>query len=127
MKNFIYYKIPAIFYFITIFYLSSISSPPVPPSLSDNVLHITEFFLLFVLFYRAFNNGLFKKIETKNFIYSLIFPLFYSGLDEYHQSFVPGRNSSLKDVGNDIIGVLLAALCIILINYVIKSKRVNLN
>jgi len=122
MKNFIYYKMPAIIYFLIIFYLSSISSPPVPSSLSDDILHIIEFFLLFILIYRAFNNGLFAKMEIKNFIYSLIFPLFYSGLDEYHQSFVPGRDSSLKDVRNDIIGIFLAAIAIIIINKIMKEK-----
>jgi len=113
---------PAIIYFLIIFYLSSISSPPVPSSLSDDILHIIEFFLLFILIYRAFNNGLFAKMEIKNFIYSLIFPLFYSGLDEYHQSFVPGRDSSLKDVRNDIIGIFLAAIAIIIINKIMKEK-----
>lgn len=121
MKKFIYYKMPAIIYFLIIFYLSSISSPPVPPSLSDDILHIIEFFLLFILIYRAFNNGLIAKMEIKNFIYSLIFPLFYSGLDEYHQSFVPGRDSSLKDVRNDIIGIFLAAIAIIIINKVMNE------
>ena len=34
----------------------------------------------------------------------------YAGLDEYHQSFVPSRTASLKDVGWDILGVSLAQI-----------------
>jgi len=32
----------------------------------------------------------------------------YSALDEFHQSFVPGRNATLMDVGIDALGAALA-------------------
>jgi VanZ family protein len=32
----------------------------------------------------------------------------YAGTDEFHQSFVPGRHSSLVDIGIDSIGALIA-------------------
>lgn len=30
----------------------------------------------------------------------------YAGLDEYHQSFVPGRTAELKDVFIDSLGII---------------------
>jgi VanZ family protein len=34
----------------------------------------------------------------------------YGVSDEYHQSFVPGRDASVRDVGSDFAGAALGAL-----------------
>jgi VanZ family protein len=36
----------------------------------------------------------------------------YAGLDEYHQSFIEGRGSSLKDVAIDSIGVIVGVIIV---------------
>lgn len=49
----------------------------------------------------------------------------YAATDEWHQTFVYGRNGCVKDVFIDGAGALAAVLIIILITNVIKRKRKN--
>ena len=44
----------------------------------------------------------------------------YGALDEWHQSFVPGRTASVADWGMDIIGVVLGYL---LVQKVLSHRR----
>ena len=67
--------------------------------------HVTEYFVLCMLFYRAFlagGNG-HKKSAAKSFIFSFL----YAATDEIHQIFVAGRGPSPVDVGVDTIGMFL--------------------
>jgi len=67
--------------------------------------HVTEYFVLCMLFYRAFlagGNG-HKKSAAKSFIFSFL----YAVTDEIHQIFVAGRGPSPVDVGVDTIGMFL--------------------
>jgi VanZ family protein len=43
-------------------------------------------------------------------VLTLLIAVSYAGLDEWHQSFVPLRNSSFRDVVIDASGALLAQL-----------------
>ncbi len=96
---------------IEIFYFSSIPSFPKAPVKGINfsiIYHISAFFL-FSFFLLSLLKGA-KKIKLKHILLSLIISLIYSISDEFHQSFVPGRDCSLKDVLFDLIGILLAIL-----------------
>jgi len=46
----------------------------------------------------------------KAIISSAIIAMLYAFSDEYHQTFVFGREGKLKDVGIDSIGILLSGL-----------------
>ena len=50
------------------------------------------------------------------FIISSIICFIYACLDEFHQTFIAGRNGTFKDVGYDSIGYVVAILIVILIN-----------
>ena len=51
------------------------------------------------------------KGENKNLIpMAIILAVIYAVLDEIHQSFVPGRNPSIKDIYLDSIGIMLASV-----------------
>jgi VanZ family protein len=65
--------------------------------------HISEFFILYILSYFAFN---------KNHKWALLFSIAYAASDEYHQSFTPGRGPSPKDVLIDTIGIILGYIFI---------------
>jgi VanZ family protein len=55
----------------------------------------------------AFLRGL--GYQRKNHILLVVLLVFlYAASDEFHQSFVPGRNASLVDVGIDLVGAVLA-------------------
>lgn len=69
--------------------------------------HMTEYFILFMLVYRAINE---KCTLIKGLILSLLFVFLYASSDEFHQSFVPGRSSSFRDVMIDTCGGGIALL-----------------
>jgi VanZ family protein len=73
--------------------------------------HVVEYFILYWLLFRASSEGN-KKINKKVFVWSMIVVIFYALSDEWHQTFVPGREGTLRDVGFDTIGVLLSATLI---------------
>ena len=92
-----------------IFYLSSISNFKVPDrlvnSISNNIAHFTEFFILCMLLFRAIKKSTQWEIK-KIIVVSWIFSVIYAFLDEFHQSFVPGRFPSLVDIFVDTLGIL---------------------
>ena len=69
--------------------------------------HVVEYAILFWLLFRAWTN---KGAEVKQsvMIYGLILCFVYALSDEWHQTFVPGREGTLRDVGFDTIGMLLS-------------------
>ena len=84
--------------------------------------HVTEYFALGLLLFRAFRGG---SRENHSFRWA-----FYSGIviallalsDEYHQAGVPTRTSSLADVGIDTVGGILAQCAAVLWNQ-LRFKR----
>jgi len=114
--NFVFYKLPAIAYIALTFYLSSLSRPPVPPNVSDVILHLIEFTLMYVVVYRAFNNGLFAGLNKKYLILSMVLLMAYGILDEVHQSFVPERVFSIKDMVMDLAGIIVGTAIALVIS-----------
>jgi VanZ family protein len=66
--------------------------------------HMLGYGLLTVAFWRGF------EWKKKLFWVPFMLAVLYAATDEFHQSFVPGRHSSVADVGIDAIGssVMLA-------------------
>lgn len=60
------------------------------------------------------------KDSRKSFILAWLFATLYGALDEYHQSFVPGRSAAVMDVGIDSFGALAALM---LAKFFIKGKE----
>ena len=71
------------------------------------VAHATEYAILAVLSFRVFRR---YRERPKALIYSLCLCIIYAMLDEFHQSFIPGRGPSLRDVGIDSLGAGIAVL-----------------
>jgi VanZ family protein len=51
-----------------------------------------------------------QRTTPRTFLITLGVCLIYALSDEYHQSFVPGRNSTLLDVGIDMIGASVGVM-----------------
>ncbi len=66
--------------------------------------HMVEYAILSLLLYRAFYNSEVEK--GKAGVLAIIISILYGLSDEYHQSFIPGRTSKLRDVGFDTIGAI---------------------
>jgi len=93
------------------FYLSSQSHlPSVPVHLPhlDKLLHASYFFLTGAFAVRAARGEGWSRGRTAALL--LVAGLAWGISDEYHQSFVPGRDVEAADVAADVAGVLLATL-----------------
>lgn len=108
--------LPVFLWCALIYYLSSIPSlkSDLPNQLDlifRKIAHIAEFGILTVLLFRAYlkSNGFTIK---KSISFAIIFALTYAFTDEYHQSFVFGRQGSLNDVFIDSLGVFFVAFLI---------------
>lgn len=102
------YRLALLLWCLVIFGFSSIPSAKIS---DQNTLdfflrktaHITEYFILYILSYKSFNN---------NHKLAFIFSVLYAASDEFHQKFTPGRGPSVKDVFIDTIGIILGFIFI---------------
>jgi VanZ family protein len=77
-------------------------------ALIRKLAHVTEYFILGLLLFRAFRAGSGERQWWKWAAASLAVLALYAAGDEIHQSFVSTRTPSLFDVGIDAVGGLLA-------------------
>lgn len=95
-----------------IFYFSSIPGLKTDfKSMTDLVLrkiaHITEYFILTLLFFRTFTSS--KSLNKKHAIVIAVFMAFlYAVSDEFHQVFVENRDGRILDVLVDSLGIFAA-------------------
>ena len=106
--RFVCYRLPAIAYMGLIFYVSSgpISSPTIQ-AMPDYLLHCGAFALLSVLSFLAVHEGLRPGIRRGGYWLPALITLLYGAIDEWHQSFVPGRDASVRDWLADVAGAIL--------------------
>ncbi|MBN1036862.1 MULTISPECIES: VanZ family protein [Clostridium] len=81
--------------------------------------HGFEFAILSILLFMSLN--FFRLSKYNLIIYTLFIVLFSAVMDEFFQLFVPGRNSSVKDIVIDFIGGGVGVLIVTIINR-IKCK-----
>ena len=119
-------------------FLVRLFSPLIPTIQSENVLveyaemihlyvrkaaHMTEYFLLTLSLQLPLYAWLSKLLSWKwRIATGAILTVVLAALDEFHQSFVPGRSGNLTDVCIDSIGVIAASLCLILF-YSLHQKK----
>ncbi|MBA7689010.1 hypothetical protein ES703_97502 [subsurface metagenome] len=121
MNKFIVFWLPVLVWAGFIFWLSSI--PDLKTDLEQDFLlrkiaHILEYAILCFLLIRALVK---EKLSNKKIaIYSIIFAIFYALSDEYHQTFIQGRQGSFKDIGINSVGILLMAWL-----WYYKSRRIK--
>lgn len=70
--------------------------------------HVTEYFFLGLLVWRALRRGAAALWQRRWALGTLGAGVVFAGVDELHQLFEPGRGSSLRDVGFDSLGIMLA-------------------
>jgi VanZ family protein len=67
--------------------------------------HVIEYFVLFLLLARL--NFQYFKMPKVAWM-SLVVTILYAISDEFHQTFIPGREGKISDVGIDSLGAILA-------------------
>ncbi len=99
---------------IAVIFLAS-SVPDMPggeydfPEGTDKVVHFFEYFVLSLLLYRGIKD---KAAGDRRLLLAsiVVIGLVVACLDEFYQFFVPGRDSSIKDLAADLAGVLAGVL-----------------
>lgn len=72
---------------------------------AQNILHLPVFGGLASLWFWALRHWIARS--RYKYLLALIITLVYGLLDEWHQTFVPGRFGSLTDAGFDFIGAVI--------------------
>lgn len=116
MKRYLVYLGPFVLYYALVSYLSSREElPSVFPTLffgagSDKVMHALEYALAGFLVARAYAHLWIPQRWGTLVAVSAFTVLVLGALDEYHQSFVPGRDANLFDLYADVVGGAVGAV-----------------
>lgn len=106
--------IPPVLWCGLIFYFSSLPELKTPFGIWDFILrklaHAVEFGILTLLMARALSN--YFLIKSRWLFYAALFSLLFAISDEYHQTFVAGREGTIRDVFIDGVGIVLMILII---------------
>jgi VanZ family protein len=92
---------------VVVFWLSSLSHVPASQHFWDKLLHTVGYAVLGVLALRAFHGG-FSRLRLEPTLYAAAAVILWGISDEFHQSFVPGRDASPWDVVADVVGFVIA-------------------
>lgn len=101
---------PAVAMMAVIFMGSSLSDPGTPPGgLSYGAVHVTEYAILGALVLRARARASWRGVTLAAAVWAFALSTAYGLSDEWHQSFVPGREPQLLDLAADAAGAAAAA------------------
>jgi VanZ family protein len=96
---------PALAQMGAIFALSSLSTvPSLPGGLTDYTGHFIGYTLLSALAIRGFARARWSGVNGRSAWQAVVMSSLYGITDEFHQSFVPGRNPSVADWCADTLG-----------------------
>ena len=102
------FHLPAMVMAVAILFVSSIPNLAGPVNSIfgfDKVMHIAEYGLFSWLVLRSLSWFKPKGMATAMLLFVVFVVAIFAGLDEYLQSFVPGRDSTVADFVADLIGV----------------------
>lgn len=101
--------LPAVLWMAVIFAASSFSRADGEPGIGpwDKLAHLVAYGILGWLIARAMFEG--RRITWAGVVLVTLLATLYGMSDEFHQSFVPGREVSAGDLAADAAGALLGA------------------
>ena len=119
-------------------FLIKLASPLLPAISSEDILferaelihyfvrkaaHMTEYFLLALSLQLPLSAWLSTQLKpTLRILIGFSATVLFAALDEFHQSFVPGRSGNFTDVCIDSIGAVIASLCLFVFYSVYRKK-----
>jgi len=107
---FVRYQLPVLLWAGAIFVASSIPSkdfPDVEIFRYDKLIHLAVYGVLGFLVHRALSRQTrFPMLARSAGLWTVLLCVFYGMTDEFHQSFVPGRDMSVFDLMADSFGAL---------------------
>lgn len=118
MNRFVVYWVPFLIYAGFILSLSSQSHIPGQDLVPDKLEHFCEYGLFALLFSRALTSGVLFSISGKQLWRVLLVGALFGATDEFYQSFIPHRTSSIYDWFADMAGI-----CGMITFLLVKRKR----
>jgi len=109
-RRFLWYHFPLILYAILVIGVSSVRNlrgPHVDFIALDKLAHFVEYALFALLTWRSFSNLSSRLSANTALLLSLLFLAVFALIDEYFQSFIPGRHADAADWATDILGAFL--------------------
>ena len=104
---------PAVLWAAMIFGLSSMSSlPPPPGGLTDKHAHFVTYGVLAALVVWGLTDRAPARTTWATAAAAVALAALYGASDEWHQSFVPGREVSALDLAADTAGAAIAAVAL---------------
>ena len=97
---------PFLLYSAFIFYQSSMAHVPGAEHFPDKFLHFVGYFAYAFLLWRALVQDSTRTYTWKRNAIIFIVCALYAASDEFHQSFVPGRDCSIYDWFADVAGII---------------------
>jgi VanZ family protein len=118
--------VPAILIGGGIWVLSSQSTLPKPKGILgfDKFQHLLAYFVLSAVLGLWFSREFWQTGRSRALIISLVIASLYGIIDEFHQSFVPGRNANIWDWLADTLGAVLGVFALMLLTRIIYRKQV---
>ncbi len=115
LVNLIHLWIPVLMWALFIFSFSSVTTPQIAEDhwqdfFIKKLAHLIEYGVFSLLLFRALKGSGFNS--NKAFLYSLSISIVYGITDEFHQSFTPGREPTVRDATIDGLGSLSVLLAI---------------
>lgn len=97
---------------LEIFYFSSLTGGSVSSggiSLLPLLYHFIVFFLFGFFLFVSIKGK--ENLKLKYLILVLVISVIYALLDEFHQTFIPGRDANFLDIATDTAGIL-SSICL---------------
>lgn len=113
MKKVLWYWGPPLVWMSIIFFFSSRESVAVSDVYTWNfiffkTLHMIEYAGLYFLLFRAIlQNDRSSDLKKRALIAAFVLTFLYAVSDEIHQTYVPTREGTFRDVGIDVFGMFL--------------------
>jgi len=129
VKNGLWRWVPSILLMTVIFIASGTPGKDIPGfGVLDTILkkgaHMAGYALLAISYLHAIADS--GKAKRLIIVMAIVLAGLYAVTDEFHQSFTPGRNPSVADVGIDAVGAIIGTLIWSRIKTPSKKKDTNL-
>ena len=112
-----------------IFYLSSLSKPPVPGFFDripngDKLGHFLLYGVLGLLTYIAQWGERNLALRARAWIFTILWCALYGASDEFHQNFTPGRSPDIFDWFADVLGATSAVVFLLVAGFRLRRDKV---
>ena len=114
----LYFWLPPVIWMGLIFYVSSQPGTSFPDLggldlVAKKGAHILEYAVLYLLLFRALSTlSRAGRTSRRAYLLPMLLAILYAISDEVHQTFVPSREGTIRDVLIDSFGVLIAYLSV---------------